>query len=566
MKAFARAMLVLLMVAAGLFLSPEAVKEAAAQSGVVLTTQPYSYSWTASPGATYYKFEFYKDRVLGQLVAGTSGRTTLPYWYNASQPGVSPVGYDVDCSTTPGTCTLPWGAITNNGTVDLSTYSATAYTGPGTYEWVVTPWAAGPGTPVSDTFYLLAGTNPPPAKPALYCPGQTMPSDTAYGRAGACNITSSNPTFRWQDVASGANDAYEIYYGPISSSINDYFHAYILRNASRMYAGSSLLYEPVGAWGCDGSTCSAATGTANVTSSILLSPGTYKWYLRGLNRDAAGALQYTGVWGNGTMVLDPFPQEYPQAMGTNTPTREAFYPILQWVRRTNASWHNVELTARPLLSATAVTKNVWLPSVLTCAASYLCQIRPAQIDSSFSYGINPAGFTWKLYPFNAEHKSTYASLVQTSVFNGSRSVPGVPRANAPAVSSGGWWTFSWNASMNSGSASYVEMYIFRYPFTSPFTWLYHEYFPIAPSSDYLATSGGENLKGVFFGGAPATCTRADPNWICSARVPEANLTRGDATDTTWGQGVFGWAVRAVNPVGYNAGTGLDQWGVGYFSR
>ncbi len=565
MKTIAQGLLILLSLCAAAQV-PGNPPGAWAQGGVVLTAQPTFYRWTASPGATYYKFELYKDRVLGQLVAGTSGHATLPYWYNASQPGMSAANYDVDCSTSPGTCTLSWGVITNNANVDLSAYSDTAHTGPGTYEWVVTPWAAGPGTAVSDTFYLNVGTNPPPPKPELYCPGQIMPSDIPYGRAGACNITSSNPTFRWQDVTQGPNDVYELYYGPITSSISDYFHAYIMRNASRMYAGPSLLYEPVGAWRCDGNVCTAATGTANVTSSILLSPGTYKWYLRGLNRDAAGALQYTGVWGNGTVVLDPSLLGYPQGLSTYGPTSEAFYPKFQWIHQSNASWHNVELTAKPLLSSAAVTKNVWLPTALICDPSNLCQLQPAQIDASFAYGINPAGFTWKVTPFNAEYTSTYAKMAQSMVYNGSRSLPGVPRANTPSSSSGGWRTFSWNASLASGSASYVEMYIFRYPFPSPFTWVYHEYFPIEPTNGYLATTGAGNPKGVNFGGPAASCSRSDPNWVCSVQVSEANMTKGDATDTVWGPGVFGWAVRAVNPIGYNKGSGLDQWGIGYFSR
>ncbi len=536
-----------------------------AQSDVILTTQPTSYSWTASEGATYYKFELYKDRVLGQLVTGTSGHTNLPYWYNASRTGSVVADYDVDCSTNPGTCTLPWMAITNNATVDLSTVSSAAHTGPGTYEWVITPWAAGPGTPVSSTFYLNNGTNPPPPKPTLFCPGQIMPTDVIYGRAGACNITSSNPTFRWNDVANGANDAYEIYYGPITSSIANYFHAYILRNSSVMYAGPTLSVQPVDAYGCDGTTCTAATGTTAVTSSILLSPGTYKWYLRGLNRDTSGALQFTGVWGNNTLVLSPDKLTPPANLFTNTLTNEAFYPKFQWVRGTNASWHNVELTAKPLLSAAAVTKNAWLPSARICNASLECQVGPDQVDTTFAYGVNPSAITWKVTPFNAEVTPTYTTLAQIGYYNGSPLAPTVPRANSPTTLANGIWNFSWNATTGSGSASYVEMYIFRYPFTSPFTWLYHEYMPIDPSN-YPPTSGAGTRKGVLFSGPAARCTPITPNWACSALVPDANMTKGDATDTNWGHGVYGWAIRAVNPIGYNPGTGLEQWGIGYFSK
>lgn len=530
-------------------------------SGVV-TAAPAAFTWSAAAGATYYRFQLYKDRVLGQLVAGTSGRAILPYWYNASQSGGSATGYDVDCTTTPGTCSLPWTAITDGQTVDLTTASPTAHTGPGSYQWTVTPWAAGQGETASASFYLNVGANPPPATPTLYCPGRTMPSTVPYGRADACNVTTSSPRFGWSDTATGADDFYEIYYGPVSKPVSAYFHGYLLRNASYMYAGPSLAYLPLLTKNSDGTFYNATTGTISVTSSILASTGKYAWYVRGINKDAAGAYQFTGTWGNGTFYVSPGRVGPPANLTLAVTRGEAFYPRFNWVAAQNSSWHGVEITAKPVLGATAVTKSAWFANVQVCGADSVCQVNATQVSSSFAYGINPASISWKVTPFNA---LSGAANALSTVFTGAAQKPPTPRATAPVSFGAGTGSYSWNSSLVGGNATYAEIYIVRYPFTTPFTWLYHDYLPISNAS-YPAATGNGVLKGVRLAGPAATCSQSGTNWVCTAAIPDANMTKGDATDLDWRAGMYAWLVRTLNPVGYNNGTGLGQWGLGFFTK
>jgi hypothetical protein len=538
-----------------------AVPEAQAQTGVINAT-PTAFSWTASSGATYYKFELYKDRVLGKLVVGASGRAALPYWYNASQQSGASAGFDVNC--TAGVCTLPWTAITDGVSLDLQNPSTTANTGPGSYEWVVTPWAAGPGEQTSATFYLQGGTNPPPATPFLYCPGDVMPASPG-SRAGVCNVSTSNPVFRWTDTASAQNDVYELYYGPNTAAITDYFHAYLLRNSTDMLAGPSLSSYPTYQLYCGQGACTTAVGTAALSNSIALTPGTYRWYLRGINRDATGSLQFTGTWANGTFILDPRTLGPPSGLKVNIENGENYYPRLEWQAGTSASWYNVEVTARPLLSAAFSTQSAWLPAIRLCDGAGNCRATLDMVSQTFKYGVVPSAITWKLTPFNAEYVSTYATLSRSSVFNGTKKGPLTPAALAP-IPSGNVTSYQWKASKAGGNATYSEIYIFRYPFTSPFTWLYHEYLPIE-SWFYPPATESTNTLGFTFGGPAVRCADQDAeSWLCTATIPDSNMTKGDATDTSWGKGVYGWAVRLVNPVGYNNGTGLPQWGINYFSR
>ena len=563
-----------------------------------VTATPTYFTWFRVPGATFYKFELFKGTdVQYALVSGTSGHPALQYWYNASGHGASNAsvpdwgGQDVDCSTDANVCSLPWSAITNGATVELTTESTTANTGLGNYWWRVTPFGAGAASSNSSSFYLN-GTNAKPKAPALSCPHTpdiTKPG-SASSLASRCNVTSASPSWGWPDTTNGANDGYEIAYGLASANLNSYFRGYVLRNSSKFidyYSGVTYSLLPnatakTQTGPCADGYCNASIGNVAVSGSILLNTGKYNMYARAWAHDSNNNWLPAGDWSNFTFyVAAPTLGK----VGNTTPAgaltrgggvrdwkdRQMFYPRVEFNGARNASWYGVEFKASSALATTTSTFTQWFSKRQICnnsdtGARPRCWVNATTVSNTTAYlGLKPS-FTYTIYPYAPGRLSDYASYKKTNATIGSTIVPGTPGAISPISYSSTPGTYSWNSSLSKGNSTYFEMYICKKNFTDVNTQCpYHDFLPV-DGTTYAATNNTAT-RTSYIHGTPAVSTSVSGNtWVYSVTINDSNMSKGADSGSPWNSGQYIWGVRGINPNGYNSGSGYGQWGLGNFTK
>ncbi len=563
-----------------------------------VSSVPANFTWRRAPGATYYKLELYKGtEAVHDAIAGATGHSSLPSWYNASGPGNSNssnlaysgrTAFDVDCSTDTNVCSLPMSVVTNGISASALTASLTS-SALGDYFWRVTPFGAGMGISNSSTFYLN-GTNAPPQAPTVSCPHppDSSPPSATSSRPGRCNVTSASPLWGWSDTARGPNDGYEIGIGPNSASLTSYFRAFILRNSTKMinyYTGALAPTYSNASRGnnsgpCIKGYCNASFGSTSISGSILTNTGMHRLYIRSWSKTSGSWL--TSSWSNFTfyvaaptlgLVANMSPSGALSFGGGDHgwQDRQMFFPRIAFNGVPNASWYGVSITGTPILSGSLMTATNWFPKAMICNASDAgsrprCVVNSTSVsNSTFAYGMKPS-FTYTVYPFAPGHLSDYSNYKSSATTVGSTAVPGTPSPLSPVSYSSTGGQYSWNSSLAKGNATFFEMYICRRGFTSVATQCpYHDYIPVN-ATGYPAANNTGIVRGVFHGTTAIKTTRSGASWVYTLTVPDTQMSKGADSGAPWTSGQYIWGVRGINPNGYNSGSGALQWALGNFTK